>query len=162
MFIRRDPLTSITRAPLKFTTRAHYIYDTFSKLSLFQSNIPFHSPVSFHLQIQPVSQHFYLSLPPPPPPLPSLISSTHLPSPETSRTIRLFYFSSTRSRLTQDRNQLITTQCFAAYVLPNWTVEFNRIRQLPAQLRIVMQNAIMLAMAYLFIKLSIQKILITL
>ena len=61
MFITRDPLTSITRAPLKFTTRAHYIHDTCSKLTLFHSNIPFHSPVFIHLQIQPVSQLTYLS-----------------------------------------------------------------------------------------------------
>ena len=46
----------------------------------------------------------------------SLISSTHLPSPNSSGTLWLYYFSPTTSKLTQDRNQLIKTQCFAAYV----------------------------------------------
>ena len=60
-FITHNPLTSITHAPLMFITRAHCIHDTCSKLSLFHSNIPFHSPVFVHLQIWPVSQLTYLS-----------------------------------------------------------------------------------------------------
>ena len=51
MLITRDPVTPITRALITFTTRAHYIHDTFSKLPLFHSNILFHSPVLVHLQI---------------------------------------------------------------------------------------------------------------
>ena len=62
MLITHDPLTLITRALLTSTTRAHYIHETFSKLPLFHANIPFHSSVFVHLQIQPVSQLPSLSL----------------------------------------------------------------------------------------------------
>ena len=62
MLITRDPLTPITRALLTFTTRAHYIHDTFYKLPLLHSNILFHSSVFVHLQIRPVSQLPFLSL----------------------------------------------------------------------------------------------------
>ena len=62
MLITPDPLTPITRALLTFTTCAQYIHNTFSKLPLFHSNIPLHSPVLVHLQIRPVSQLPYLSL----------------------------------------------------------------------------------------------------
>ena len=64
MFNTRAPLMLIALAPLMLTTRAHYIYVTCSKLALFHSNIPFHSLVSVHLQIRPVSQLIYHLLPP--------------------------------------------------------------------------------------------------
>ena len=111
-FITRDPLTFITRNPrtsITFTTRALYIHDTCSKLTLFYSNILFHSPVFIYLQIQPVSPLTYLS-----PTFPPLI------------------------------------------------MQFNRIWHLPAPSKIVMHDAIKLAMAYLFIKLTMQKILVAL
>ena len=91
-----------------------------------------------------------------------LISPTHLPSPNTCGTLRLFYFSPTTSRLTQVRDQLIKTQCFAAYVPTKSTVKFNRIRHLPAPSRIAMHDAIKHLMAYLFIKLAMQKTLVAL
>ena len=152
----RTSLTKLmfnTRAPLMFTTRAHYIHVTCSKLPLFHSNILFHSPVSVHLQIRPVSQLIYHLLSPH-----SIISPTCLPSPNTYGTLRLYYFSPTTSRLTQERDQLIKTQCFAAYV----PTKLTKIRHLPAPSRIVMRDAIKLAMAYLFIKLAMRKILVTL
>ena len=91
-----------------------------------------------------------------------IISLTHLPSLNTSGTLWLFYFSPTMSRLTQDCDQLIKTQCFAAYTSTKLTVESNRIWHLPTPLRIVMHDAIKLAMAYLFIKLAMRKVLVTL
>ena len=65
-------------------------------------------------------------------------------------------------RLTQDCDQLIKTQCFAAYVPIKLTVESNKIRDLPAPSRIVMHDAIKLVIAYLIIKLAMRKILVAL
>ena len=158
MLITRDPLTSITRASLTLNTRAHYIHDTYSKLSWFHSNILFHSPVFVHLKVWPVSLLTYLS------PVFPLLTRNSDPSPieNTSGTLWLYYFSPTTSRLIQDRDQLIKTRCFAAYVPTKLTVVFNSIRHLPAPSRIVMHETIKLAMAYLFIKLTMRKILVAL
>ena len=91
-----------------------------------------------------------------------LISPAHLPSPNTSGTLRLFYFSPTTSRLTQLGNQLIKTQCFAAYVPTKPTVELNRIWHPPAPPRIAMQNAIKHVLVYLFTEHVMLKTLVTL
>ena len=158
MLITHDPLTPISRGLLKFTTRAHYIHDTFFKLPLFHSNIPFHSPVLVLLQIRPVSQLPCLSLTFP---LPIHKSSSSPISKYIWNTSTLF-FSPTTSTLTQVRDQLIKTQCFVAYVPTKPTAEFNRIWHPPALLRIAMHDAIKHVMVYLFIKLAMQKTLVTL
>ena len=150
MLITHDPLTPITRGLLAFTTRAHYIHDTFFKLPLFHSNISFHSPVLVLLQIRPVSQLPCLSLTFP---LPIHKSSSSPISKYIWNTSTLF-FSPTTSTLTQVRDQLIKTQCFVAHVSRKSTAEFNRIWHPPALPRIAMHDAIKHVMVYLFIKLA--------
>ena len=107
----------------------------------------FHIHMHIHIHIQSVSQLTHLST-----------------NPNTSGTLRFYYFSPTTSNLPQDQDQLIKTPCFAAYVPTKLIVEFNRIRQLPAPSRIVMHNniKIKLAIAYLFIKLAMRKVLVAL
>ena len=120
----------------------------------------FHIHMHIHIHIQSVSQLTHLST--------NFSPLTHKsdssPYPNTSGTLRFYYFSPTTSNLPQDQDQLIKTPCFAAYVPTKLIVEFNRIRQLPAPSRIVMHNniKIKLAIAYLFIKLAMRKVLVAL
>ena len=158
MLITRDPFTPIARALLTFATRAHYIHDTFSKLPLFHSTSRFILQCLFTYKFNPFFNFVIYHLLSPHP----LISPTHLPSPNTSGTLRLFHFSPTTSGLTQVRVQLIKTQCFAAHVPTKSTVEFNRIWHLPAPPRIAMHDAIKHVMVSLFIKLVMQKTLVAL
>ena len=107
---------------------------------------------------RPVSQLTYLS--------PTLPPLTH--KSDTSPISKYIWNTSNLLLLSNDLEinpgprQIDKTQCFAAYIPTKLTVEFNRIRHLPAPLRIVMHDAIKLTITYLFIKLAMRKILIAL
>ena len=153
-----DPLTPITRALLTFNTRAHYIHDTFSKLPLFYSNIPFHSPVFVHLQIRPISQLPYLPL------------TFHSPPHQSDSSPISRYIWNTSSLLLLSNDVEINpgprsidqNPMFCCICSNKINRAFNRIRHLPAPSRIAMHDAIKHVMAYLFIKLAMQKTLIAL
>ena len=102
-----------------------------------------------HLQIQSDFQLPHLS--------PAFVSFTqkYNPSPISNSN-----FFPAISRLIQDRDQSIKTQCFAPYAPTKLIVGFSKIPHLHAPTEIVLHDVIKLAMVYPSTKLAMQKILV--
>ena len=80
-----------------------------------------------------------------------------LPPPTTSGIFQNYYFFLATSRLIQDYEQSIKTQCFVPYALTKLIVGSGKIRHLHAPTKTVMHNT----MVYLSTKLAMRKVLVT-